>query len=82
MTFGYRVYFQEAGIEKTDSGLKLLMHELVHIDQLRKRGDSEFRFASDYGEGYLRAGNYRDNPLEIEAYDFVRRNPVPQPVVK
>jgi hypothetical protein len=57
------------------------MHELVHVDQLRRRGDNEDRFACDYGKGYLEAGNYRNNPLEEEAYDFVDSHSVPLPCV-
>jgi len=50
------------------------MHELVHVDQVRRRGNNETRFARDYGNGFLKAGNYAKNPLEVEAYDFVTEN--------
>jgi hypothetical protein len=73
MTFGYRIYFNRSDIQKTRSGLKLLMHELVHVDQVRRKG-GEIPFACDYGKGYLRAGSYRQNPMEVEAYDFVARH--------
>jgi hypothetical protein len=81
MTFGYKIYFKGSNIQKTDEGLLLLMHELVHVDQVRRRGDSETRFACDYGVGYLQAGNYLDNPLEVEARDFVDNHPLPSPCV-
>jgi hypothetical protein len=69
MTFGYRIYFRHQCCEVRPA-MALLIHELVHVDQVRRRGDDESRFACDYGRGYLTGGSYRDNPLEIEAYDF------------
>ena len=81
MTFGYRIYFKGSGYQKSEPGLQKLMHELVHVDQVRSRGDSERKFACAYGEGYLQAGNYYDNPLEIEAREFVSNHPVPPPCV-
>ena len=77
MTFGYRIYFKKADIEKTERGLSLLIHELVHVDQVRRRGNSETAFAGDYGAGFLEAGSYRKNPLEVEAYDFQDKVGVP-----
>jgi Domain of unknown function (DUF4157) len=70
MTFGYFIYFKGKYILKSDAKLNLLMHELVHVDQVRRYG-SEHKFACEYGKGYLAAGSYRSNPLEVEAYDFV-----------
>ncbi len=81
MTFGYKIYFKGSGYQKSEEGLQKLMHELVHVDQVRRRGDSETQFACDYGEGYLAAGSYEVNPLEIEAYGFVNNHPVPPPCV-
>lgn len=49
----------------------MVMHELVHTDQVRRRCNSEILFAADYDKGYLVAGNYHHNPLEKEAFDFV-----------
>jgi hypothetical protein len=72
MTFGYMLYFKDGDVEQTTKGLNILMHELVHVDQVRRLG-SEHAFACEYGTGYL-AGGYRDNPLEVEAYDFVDAN--------
>ena len=71
ITFGYTIYFTGRGMQNTNENLNILMHELVHTDQVRLRGNSESRFAADYGKGYLVAGNYRNNPLEKEAFDFV-----------
>lgn len=70
MTFGYRIYFDNTDYQISRRGLKLIMHELVHVDQVRRLG-GEVEFACAYGKGYLKGGNYRDNPLEVEAYDFV-----------
>ncbi len=77
MTFGHTIYFKGHDIQKTVGGLELLIHELVHVNQVRARGDSplvgdkaERQFACDYGKGYLKAGSYEKNPLEKEAYDF------------
>lgn len=82
MTFGYKIYFKGSNIQKTDAGLKLLIHELVHVDQVRRRGNDETKFACDYGKGYLSAGNYRDNPLEDEAFVFVDTHKVPAPCLR
>jgi hypothetical protein len=83
MTFGYQIWFAwtRHRVEETDDGLKVLMHELVHVDQVRKMGNSEDAFACAYGAGFLEAGDYRHNPLEIEAFDFVDAHPVPPPAV-
>jgi hypothetical protein len=67
MTFGYSIYFKGSGYQTDLSKLHWLVHELAHVDQVRQRENSETQFARDYGVGYLQAGNYWDNPLEIEA---------------
>ena len=77
MTFGYQIYFKKSNVETTERGLGLLIHELVHVDQIRRRGNSETAFAGDYGAGFLEAGSYRKNPLEVEAYDFQDKVGVP-----
>lgn len=76
MTFGYTIYFKKSGVQKSKAGLALLMHELVHVDQVRRRGNSQRRFACDYGKGFLKGGSYRKNPMEVEAYDFVSNHPL------
>ena len=73
MTFGTRMYFKGSNIQKSRAGLKLLMHELVHIDQIRRKG-GETAFACAYGKGYLESGSYRQNPLEVEAFNFVDKH--------
>lgn len=76
MTFGHWIVFKGSRIQGTKRGLSLLMHELVHVDQVRRFG-GEHAFASRYGQGYLKGGSYRNNPLEVEAYDFVAKHPLP-----
>ena len=72
MTFGYRIFFKGSGYQTTDVGLRVLVHELVHVDQVRRRGDDEGKFACDYGTGYRSGGwSYEDNPLEQEAYSWL-----------
>ena len=77
MTLGYGIYVAGDHVQESWSALELLMHELVHVDQVRRLG-SERRFACEYGKGYLAGGGYRGNPLEVEAYDFVARNRLPE----
>lgn len=77
ITFGYTIYFTGRGMQDTNENLNILMHELVHTDQVRLRKNSEARFAADYGIGFLLAGNYRCNPLEQEAFDFVSAHQLP-----
>ena len=74
MTFGYTVYFRAKSVQSTRRGLNDLMHELVHVDQVRRRRNDETRFARDYGKGFLSGGSYAKNPLEVEAYAFVAKN--------
>ena len=53
---------------------RLLVHELVHVLQYRRFG-GELGFACAYGIGYAKAGfDYKKNPFEDEAYDFVTAN--------
>jgi len=74
MTFGYTIYCKGKKMQSTNNKLNVLMHELVHVDQIRRRDDSESKFACDYGKGFVAAGNYSDNPLEVEADNFVAAN--------
>jgi len=78
ITFGYTIYCSATDIQNTNENLNVLMHELVHADQVRRRDDSIAKFAGDYGKGYLHAGNYRNNPLEEEAFNFVNLNRLPE----
>jgi hypothetical protein len=46
----------------------LHFHELVHVVQWAHLGPQKFVMA--YALGHLAAGSYRQNPLEVMAYDF------------
>ncbi len=47
---------------------------LVHVLQYRRFG-GELGFACVYGIGYAKVGfDYKENPFEDEAYDFVTAN--------
>lgn len=70
MAFGNTIFMQMDDYTRSARGLRLLMHELVHVDQVRRAG-GERAFACAYGRGYLQGGGYRGNPLEEEAYAFV-----------
>jgi Domain of unknown function (DUF4157) len=80
MTFGYTIYWRDELDESKPEDLVHLIHELVHVDQVRRKG-GESAFACDYGRGYLEGGGqlpayihdvtaYHRNPLEAEAYTF------------
>jgi hypothetical protein len=77
MTFGYRIFHKDKDLQQSWQKLSVLMHELVHVDQLRKRNNDEAAFACDYGKGFLQGGSYLKNPMEKEAYDFVSAHPLP-----
>ena len=61
-------YFVQASVA---TGESLHFHELVHIAQWQHLGADRFLVA--YALGYLLAGGYRANPLEVMAYDLQAR---------
>lgn len=80
MTFGYTIYWRDQLDESDPVDLVKLIHEVVHVDQVRRFG-SESSFACEYGKGYIEGGGvlpdyigapsaYHRNPLESEAYSF------------
>jgi hypothetical protein len=80
MTFGYSIYWRDELDERNADDVVKLIHELVHVDQVRRNG-SESAFACEYGRGYIAGGGtlpayiddvtaYHRNPLEAEAYNF------------
>jgi hypothetical protein len=80
MTFGYTIYWRDELDETKPEDLVKLIHEIVHVDQVRRFG-SESSFACEYGRGYIDGGGnlpayiheptaYHRNPLEAEAYTF------------
>ena len=83
MTFGDTIYWRDELDEHDPGDLVKLIHEIVHIDQVR-RHNGENGFACAYGVGYLEGGGelpayieeptaYHRNPLEAEAYSFEAR---------
>ncbi len=83
MTFGYTIYWRDELDETDDRQVVDLIHEVVHVDQVRRFG-GEREFACEYGKGYVNGGGelpasireptaYHRNPLESEAYLFEAR---------
>ncbi len=72
MTFGWTIFFADADPFSGPKALRLLAHELVHVDQVRRHG-GERAFACAYGRGYVKGASYRANPLEVEAYEVEAR---------
>ncbi len=83
MTFGYTIYWRDDLDESNPVDVVRLIHEIVHVDQMRRHG-GELAFACEYGRGYLAGGGslpayiaepnaYYRNPLEAEAYTFEAR---------
>ena len=80
MTFGSTIYWRDSLDERDPGDLVKLIHEIVHVDQVR-RHEGESSFACEYGRGYIEGGGalpgyigeptaYHRNPLEAEAYTF------------
>lgn len=80
MTFGYSIFWRDDLDENAPDDLVKLIHEIVHVDQVRRHRD-ESSFACDYGRGYVEGGGslpsyidaptaYHRNPFEAEAYTF------------
>jgi hypothetical protein len=83
MTFGNTIYWRDDLDESDPKDLVKLIHEIVHVEQVRRLG-GETAFARTYGAGYLEGGGelpdyihqptaYHRNPLEAEAYSFEAR---------
>jgi Domain of unknown function (DUF4157) len=74
LTMGSTIYMKREPALSDERGMRLLLHELVHVDQGRRFGRTGF--AHRYGLGYASAWSYRDNPLEQEAFAFERQHRV------
>ena len=61
-------YFVKADAVHNES---LHFHELVHVVQWQHLGPERFLMA--YAIGYFAGGGYRNNPLEVMAYDLQAR---------
>jgi hypothetical protein len=68
MTFGRNIYSIKSKLQDDIDGIKILVHELVHVQQILDLGETGF--AARYGEEFMGYG-YFNMPLEREAYDFV-----------
>ena len=74
VTVGGLIFLDQPWDPTVEADAELMAHELVHTTQQR-RFVNETGFACAYGIGFAQAGfDYRSNPLEQEAYDFVTRN--------
>jgi hypothetical protein len=72
MTFRNKIFIAHSFPFQHISSLLLLVHELVHIRQIRKLG--EVVFACQYGAQFLRNRGYGIGmPLEKEAFEFVEK---------
>jgi hypothetical protein len=80
MTFGDTIFWRDELDEADPVDLVKLIHEIVHVDQVRRLG-GESQFACEYGRGYVDGGGklpgyidqptaYHRNPLEAQAYTF------------
>jgi len=75
MTLGYTIYF--LGKRKNMSDTHVI-HELYHVEQYRKLGNSDYRFGCEYGKGYARAGfSYDNNQMEKDAKKFSTTHSLP-----
>jgi hypothetical protein len=61
-------YFVQLNAATSES---LHFHELVHVVQWQHLGPDRFLMA--YALGYMLGGGYRNNPLEVMAYDLQAR---------
>jgi hypothetical protein len=68
ITLGRSIYVRNAFDQLVTRDLRLLLHELVHVDQYRRMGTLGFIWA--YGRALARDGSYRKNALEVEAFAF------------
>ena len=74
VTLGGLIYLDDPWDSTANGDRELMAHELVHTRQYR-RFINETGFACAYGIGFAQSGfDYRTNPLEEEAYDFVAAN--------
>jgi hypothetical protein len=68
ITLGSKVYVRNGFNQRLTRDLRLMLHELVHVDQYRRLGMPGFIWA--YGKALGKGGSYRKNLLEIEAFAF------------
>lgn len=67
-TFGHEI-FVRSGADTDDATVSIIGHELGHVAQYKKFGGVS-GFAREYCTAYWNSNfSYRDNALEVEAYD-------------
>jgi hypothetical protein len=68
-TYGYHIYIKFLKPERYDwDFLKLLIHQIVHVQQFEKLGGNLAEFGYQYFSGYKNAGQvYEKNRIEEEA---------------
>jgi len=72
MTFENRIYLAVSEAQYNYSNFLLLIHEMIHIKQIRNFGETDF--AGEYGKEFLDAGGYGEKmKLEAEAYGYVSK---------
>jgi hypothetical protein len=87
-TFGYDIYIKyRMGEQGAEYELTGLAHELVHVQQFERYGNSFSNFGYHYFKEYKQANlQYAANDMEEEAYsrqaefEMARRSPQPAPV--
>lgn len=72
MTFGWNIYAKRDDLQYQYEGILVLIHELVHVQQMQLVGETNF--AARYGKEYIQFG-YPNMPLESEAFHFVSNIP-------
>lgn len=68
LTLGSTIYLKLEPDPTSLRAMRLVLHELVHVQQAEELGRSGF--AREYGVGWARHLSYRQNPLEAEAFDY------------
>ena len=68
LTLGTTIFSKVEPDPTSTRAMWLMLHELMHVDQNRRHGRPGF--ARRYGVGWARTLNYRDIPLEAEAFAY------------
>lgn len=72
ITLNRSIYVRDEFDQLRSRDLRLLLHELVHVDQYRRKGTLSFMWS--YGRALAKGGSYRRNLLEVEAFEFALRH--------
>ncbi len=66
ITLASGIYARGGLTASNPTDMRLLLHELVHVAQVRRHG-SAWRFAWEYGAGVAAGWSWADHPMEVEA---------------